>query len=163
MSPESREEQILLALSLGPVFPLWGIVETTPGVLACECGGRPNCKPGEHPRWTDYRRKAPTNPTTIRHWLQRCPYANFGVVTGPVTIALDVDVRTTKMKAACERCNPELDEGERLRQQLRDLRHRIGIAMVRSRPARYLEHREALRPRLVGSTLLSPAGVPFRL
>ena len=115
MSPESREEQILLALSLGPVFPLWGIVEASPGVLACECGGRPNCKPGKHPRWTDYRRKATTNPATIRQWLQRYPYANFGVVTGPVTIALDADVREDEDASGMRTLEyMELDEGERL-------------------------------------------------
>ena len=115
MSPESREEQILLALSLGPVFPLWGIVEATPGVLACECGGRPNCKPGKHPRWTDYRRKATGDPNTIRQWLQRYPYANFGVVTGPVTIALDADVRDYENANGLRTLEYlELDEGERL-------------------------------------------------
>lgn len=115
MSPESREEQILLSLALGPVFPLWGIVETTPGVLACECGGRPNCKPGKHPRWTDYRRKATGNPNTIRLWLQRYTYANFGVVTGPVTIALDADVRDEENANGLRTLEYlELEEGERL-------------------------------------------------
>jgi hypothetical protein len=115
MSPESREEQILLSLSLGPVFPLWGVVETTPGVLACECGGRPNCKSGKHPRWTDYRRKATSNPNVIRQWLQQYPYANFGVVTGPVTIALDADVRDDENANGLRTLEClELDEGERL-------------------------------------------------
>lgn len=81
MLPEEREEQILLSITLGPIFPMWGVVENPQGVLTCECGGRPNCKPGKHPRWTGYRRKAPSDPAKLREWLRRYGHGNFGVVS----------------------------------------------------------------------------------
>ena len=115
MSPEARVEQILLSLTLGPIFPMWGVVETAPGVLACECGGRPNCKPGKHPRWTGYRQKATSDPATIRQWLRRYEHGNYGVVTGPVTIALDADVRDGLDANGLRTLEYlELDAGERL-------------------------------------------------
>lgn len=115
MLPEERIEQVLLSLALGPVFPLWGIVETSHGVLVCECGGRPNCKPGKHPRWSGYRRKATNDPATVREWLRRYDHGNFGVVTGPVTLALDADVRADEHANGLRTLEYlEIDEGERI-------------------------------------------------
>jgi hypothetical protein len=38
MTQHEREQQVLLSLALGPIFPLYGIVERPAGILACECG-----------------------------------------------------------------------------------------------------------------------------
>src|SRR5713226_9043184 len=92
LTREEREYQILLSRRLGPIFPLYGILEPSPGVLKCECG-RPSCEsPGKHPR-PGYKRKATTDPNVIRKWLNRLPHANYGVVTGELTIGVDADVR----------------------------------------------------------------------
>ncbi len=94
LTREEREAQILLSRSLGPIFPLYGIVERTPGILTCECRLGQECpKPGKHPRLRGYRQKATTDPERIRQWFRRYDHANYGVMTGPLTIALDVDVR----------------------------------------------------------------------
>ncbi len=113
MTTHEREEQILSSLALGPIFPLWGVVETSPGVLTCECGSLPNCKPGKHSRWRNFKSKATHDADRIHQWFRRYPSANYGVVTGPATIALDADVRPgCNGRATLEYL--EIDEGERI-------------------------------------------------
>jgi hypothetical protein len=112
LGTEERQRQILMSLALGPLFPLWGIVESPPGVLTCECG-QPNCKsPGKHPR-PGYRRSATTDPNVIYKWIDRFPCGNFGVVTGERAIAVDADVRADENGMATLEYL-EIDEGRRL-------------------------------------------------
>ena len=112
LTKEEREHQILMSRGLGPMFPLYGIVEPSPGDLTCECG-RPSCKtPGKHPR-PGYKRKATTDPNLIRKWFDRFPNANYGVVTGELTVAVDADVREDENGMATLEYL-EIDEGERI-------------------------------------------------
>ena len=113
MTKHEREERILLSATLGPIFPLWGVVETAPGVLTCECGGLRNCKPGKHPRFRGYSQKATSDPKKIRAWFRRYPHANFGVITGIRTIALDADVRPDE-NGLTTLDYLQIDAGERL-------------------------------------------------
>lgn len=113
MTKEEREEQILASIPLGPIFPLYGIVETTPGVLACQCSVQ-NCKnAGKHPRWRNFKKKATSDPDRIRQLFRRYPEANYGVVTGSATIALDADVRSDE-NGLLTLDYLQLDEVERL-------------------------------------------------
>jgi len=94
------------------VAPLYGVVETENG-LACECS-RSDCgNPGKHPRWRNYRRRATSDPARLRDWFRRYPHANFAVITGATTIALDIDVRSDSNGLATLEYL-EFDEGERL-------------------------------------------------
>ncbi len=57
MRAEEREEQVVLSLAMGPIIPLYGIVEPSPGLYACECGNSDCANAGKHPR-PRYRNKA---------------------------------------------------------------------------------------------------------
>lgn len=59
---------------------------------ACTCG-KTDCKPGKHPRITDWTMKASTDAGMIRSWWAKWPNANVGVATGRISgiVALDVD------------------------------------------------------------------------
>jgi hypothetical protein len=89
-----REEQILQAMKLGRVFPLWGVLADRTGEFRCECGDRFCKDAGKHPR---LKRKlaaqATDNPSRVREWLARYPNTNFAVYTGERCIVVDVDVR----------------------------------------------------------------------
>jgi hypothetical protein len=64
--------------------------------LQCECG-KPDCpKPGKHPRIVGWQKKATDDPAQVALWLQKWPNTNFGVATGELAMALDVDVRPEK-------------------------------------------------------------------
>lgn len=97
MSPAERLEAVLLAQKhLGPVFPLWGVVETESG-LRCECGND-NCQcAGKHPR---IRRKlvnqATYDPGRVKMWFSKYPDANYAVRTGESAIVVDVDMKEGK-------------------------------------------------------------------
>jgi hypothetical protein len=98
MTREERFDQLLRALELGPVFPLWGIVDGPDGKPRCECGEE-GCKcPGKHPR--NPRRKLARQATydvkKIKRWLYKWPNINFAVRTGEKTIVVDKDVKEGK-------------------------------------------------------------------
>jgi hypothetical protein len=99
MTKIEREAQIQSSLFLGPMFPLYGVVEDSSGLLVCECKLDPRrstgakCSPGKHPRWGKWKQKATQDPERVREWLRQFPNANFGVVTGTIAIVIDVDVR----------------------------------------------------------------------
>jgi hypothetical protein len=73
-----------------PVLPLYEISNGR-----CSCGGRPNCKPGKHPRCANGLHDATTDPQQIKQWWKRWPDANIGVLTGTPSgiIVLDIDER----------------------------------------------------------------------
>ncbi len=113
LTPKERERQILLCTTLGPIFPLFGIIESSSGALACECG-KPDCvNAGKHPRRKGYRKTATTDPARIRRWFRRYPHGNFGILTGPLTIALDADVRPDRNGLRTLE-QLEVDEGKRI-------------------------------------------------
>ncbi|MCZ2154059.1 MAG: bifunctional DNA primase/polymerase [Bryobacterales bacterium] len=106
MTPDERLKNILLATTLGPVTPFYGIVNGT-----CECGkpkgesqvrgkgGKLKTvthKPGKHPRDGGWQRNATTDHATIRQWFNQHPNGNFALVSGVETVALDFDVRPGK-------------------------------------------------------------------
>jgi hypothetical protein len=97
VTEEHRLEQLALATTLGRLFLLWGVVEGTNGTLECECGGRPNCRPGKHPR-PGAAKSATTDLRQIETWLVLYPHANFGIVMGEHVVAVDADVRPTEGK-----------------------------------------------------------------
>ncbi len=81
----------MLSLAMGPIIPLYGIVEPSPGLYACECGNSDCANAGKHPR-PRYRNKATTDAAVIRQWLRDFTIANFAVVTGKDSIMIDADV-----------------------------------------------------------------------
>lgn len=65
----------------------------TPAAGGCSCG-RPDCEsPGKHPRTAHGLKDASRDPAIIREWWRRWPDANVGIVTGPESgiLVLDVD------------------------------------------------------------------------
>ena len=49
----------------------------------CSCGKPPgSCKPGKHPRISEWQHKATTDIGTIEGWLDQWPHANIGIVCG---------------------------------------------------------------------------------
>lgn len=75
-----------------PVFPLHGIVETTPGARQCTCNEGTGCDdPGKHPRIAGWQNAATTDPDQIREWWTQWPDANIGAVTGDGLTVIDVD------------------------------------------------------------------------
>ena len=93
LSNEERESQVLLSRELGPIFPLYGVIELAPGRLVCECGKLDCRNAGKHPRWRNFQKRASVDPNRIRDWFDEFPHANYGVLTGIAAIAIDVDVR----------------------------------------------------------------------
>jgi hypothetical protein len=73
-----------------PVIPLH-----SPEAHGCSCG-RAECEsPGKHPRTAHGLKEASRDPAMIREWWTRWPDANIGIVTGPESgiLVLDVDGR----------------------------------------------------------------------
>jgi hypothetical protein len=73
------------------VVPMHSVVDGR-----CTCGA-PQCpSPGKHPRvrWDEYQSRRPGE-DEVRHWWQRWPGANLGVVTGAVSglVVVDLDPR----------------------------------------------------------------------
>ena len=67
----------------------------TPLNGGCSCR-QPACShPGKHPRTRHGLSDASTDPATIKQWWQQWPDANIGIVTGPESglVVLDVDPR----------------------------------------------------------------------
>jgi hypothetical protein len=113
LTQEEKHEQVILCRTLGDIFPLFGVVEPSPGVLCCECGTQDCKNPGKHPRWRNYRQRATSDLELIRGWLQKYPNANFGVVTSATTLAVDADVRIDANGLATLEYL-QIDEGVRL-------------------------------------------------
>ena len=94
MTAAERAHNILLATKLGPLTPFFGVVNGQ-----CECGKpkSPKHKPGKHPHGGGWQHKnATSDPATIAVWIGQYPNANFAVITGINTVALDLDVRPGK-------------------------------------------------------------------
>jgi hypothetical protein len=70
-----------------PVLPLFGIVHGK-----CECGD-PDCRrPGKHPRTKHGLRDATTSREQIKKWWRAHRRSNIGIVTGPASNLLVIDV-----------------------------------------------------------------------
>lgn len=102
-----------MSLALGPVFPLYGIMEGADGALRCECG-RAKCRtPGKHPRFSGWQTHATDDPAQVRDWHENWPHANFGIMTGIRVVAVDLDIRPGKNGVA-ELSQLEFDVGQRV-------------------------------------------------
>ena len=79
-----RENQILQAAldyarRSWPVLPLYAVVDGT-----CTCRKGKACDtPGKHPRIKDWTEAATADLEQIRHWWEKWPLANLGILTGP--------------------------------------------------------------------------------
>ena len=86
----------LLQAALGHAARGWRVVPEY-GLRdgACTCRSGSSCSsPGKHPRLSKWQLKATTDPETIKEWWERWPDANVGVVTGPESGLLVIDVDT---------------------------------------------------------------------
>ncbi len=102
---------------LGKIVPLWGVLEDAEGNFRCECGksDAPDCRPGKHPRAARWKKTASDAPEQIGRWLEQYPHANFGILCGDRTIAVDADQRPNEGKVGAQRLEwIELDHGQRL-------------------------------------------------
>ncbi len=65
----------------------------SPTVHGCSCGRAACASPAKHPRTVHGLKDASRDPVTIREWWGRWPDANIGIVTGPESglLVLDVD------------------------------------------------------------------------
>lgn len=97
MSPEERLNIVLLAQKhLGPVFPLWGVVEG-PNGLQCECGDEKCVSAGKHPRIKrKLAKQATSDPERVKTWFLKYPQSNYAVRTGETAIVVDVDMKDGK-------------------------------------------------------------------
>jgi hypothetical protein len=104
-----------MAMALGRIFPLWGVVEDKSGQLRCECGKDCGKDAGKHPR---IRRKlakqATDDPNQARKWLTRYPNANFAVYTGERCAVVDLDVRPGEANGLASLDYLEMDCGQRI-------------------------------------------------
>jgi hypothetical protein len=97
VTSDKRLQETIFTTNLGPIVPLWGIIENKIGQRVCECRKRTNrnkeCpKAGKHPRMgTGWQQYATLDPGQIAAWQTMYPDTNFGVRMGPRTIALDAD------------------------------------------------------------------------
>lgn len=71
-----------------PVFPLHSIQEPE----RCTCGKTDCSKPGKHPRTQHGLKEATTEPAKISEWWSSRPNTNIGVLTGPVSNLLVIDI-----------------------------------------------------------------------
>lgn len=78
-----------------PVIPLH-----SPRACGCSCGRADCAKPGKHPRTAHGYKDASRDPGTIREWWRRWPDANIGIVTGPESGILVLDVDGEKGRAS---------------------------------------------------------------
>jgi hypothetical protein len=75
-----------------PVLPVFGF--TKQGHCACGAGTKCN-RPGKHPHTRNGVHDATTDPSQIKNWWGKWPYANIGIVTGKESdiIIVDIDPR----------------------------------------------------------------------
>ena len=90
------------------VFPLHGITDG-----ACSCGNPECSSPGKHPRVRRGLYEGTTDPKKIESWWRRWPTANIGIVTGPDSGLLVIDIDLPKAK-------PSLDRLEQVSKRLPD-------------------------------------------
>ena len=85
-----RDAALAYARRGWPVLPLH-----TPRAGKCSCGQSGCDSPGKHPRTTHGLKDATTDETVVRDWWDRWPDGNIGVLTGPISglVVLDLDVR----------------------------------------------------------------------
>src|ERR687888_69220 len=96
MTPSRLADMLAAALEcadhLGPVFPLHSPGD---GPSGCDC--RRNCgrNAAKHPRTQHGLKDATRDEATIRRWWDMWPLANIGLVTGPASglLVLDIDPR----------------------------------------------------------------------
>jgi len=84
----------LLRAALDYVERGWFVVPLhSPAKGGCSCGRSDCASPGKHPRTAHGLKDASREPAKVREWWQRWPDANIGVLTGPESgiIVLDVD------------------------------------------------------------------------
>ena len=63
----------------------------------CSCKGRTRgCKPGKHPRISEWQNRATTDPAQIRAWWTKWPHANIGICTGHTSGIVVVDIDDVK-------------------------------------------------------------------
>ena len=91
----TAQTHILLEAALTYAARDWYVVplhDVTTGVCSC---GQTTCKPGKHPRITDWTHTASTEGAQIRAWWQEWPTANVGIQTGQRSklVVLDTDPR----------------------------------------------------------------------
>lgn len=97
MNVDQRIEQVISNSTLGPISPLWGVIEVD-GDLKCECRGKVrHCTPGKHPR-NNLKIKPSTDPGQILAWFTLYPHANYRVEMGFGNLALDLDFRPEQEK-----------------------------------------------------------------
>jgi len=115
VTTEQRERQLLQAMRLGRILPLWGVVADRSGELRCECGNNCGKNAGKHPR---LKRKlvaqATDDPSQVRKWLARYPNTNFAVYTGEQCIVVDADVRLGEPNGLQSLEYLEIDNGKRI-------------------------------------------------
>jgi hypothetical protein len=73
-----------------PIFPVWGVANGQ-----CTCGKADCQHPGKHPIGIlapNGRNSATKDPAIIHEWWRRCPEANIGIVTGPESGLVVVDI-----------------------------------------------------------------------
>lgn len=71
------------------VIPLHSVVNE-------QCSCMRQCKsPGKHPIFNNWQAKATTDPTLIKQWWNKYPFANIGIVTGKQSglVVIDIDPR----------------------------------------------------------------------
>jgi len=85
---EMLEASLMYAERGWPVIPLHSVSD---GVCTCRKGARCG-SPGKHPRVGNWQRASSTVPGTIRHWFERWPSSNIGIVTGTPSGVLVIDV-----------------------------------------------------------------------
>lgn len=104
MSGQHRDNKMLLsalwyARKGWQVIPLHS-VKFENGVTSCTCRNSQNCDNiGKHPRWDrellpSGLKSATTNEETIQAWWKKWPDANIGIVTGPESGLVVVDIDT---------------------------------------------------------------------
>ena len=94
-SEEQRTADTYEALLLGPLIPVWGVVEKQ-GSLACQCAGKARHPAGDtrdcgkHPRWPDFLNKGTSDPKMLEHWRRGFPGTNYGILAGHGIVIVDL-------------------------------------------------------------------------
>src|ERR1700722_7061958 len=87
-----------------PILPLFGINDGK-----CECSD-PKCRrPGKHPRTTHGLKDATTNRKQIRRGWKKHPRSNIGILTGPASSLLVLDIDGERGKRAWKKLLSECD------------------------------------------------------
>lgn len=89
----NRARNELLEAALGYAVRGWGVIPLhNPTGGGCSCG-KPDCtRIGKHPRTAHGVKDASKDPEQIRRWWERWPDANIGIMTGPGSGLLGLDI-----------------------------------------------------------------------